>query len=61
MELSILCQTDIVLIMFGADGQLYEYSSSTDPKPVIQKYLNSAHQPHDRVTNLDVESFQFTF
>jgi hypothetical protein len=54
MELSILTSSEVLLVMFDSNGQLFEYSSSQDPKPLLQKYLQNAHQPHDRLSNADV-------
>jgi hypothetical protein len=45
MELSILCNTQIALVMFNSDNQLFEYCS-TDPRYILQKYCQVAHLPH---------------
>lgn len=57
MELSILCNSEIVLVMFNSDGQLFEYCSNEDPRYILQKYLHNAHLPHDRLTNKDLNRF----
>jgi hypothetical protein len=67
MELSILCNTQIALVMFNSDNQLFEYCS-TDPRYILQKYCQVAHLPHgsfffvlnfflDRMTNQDYSRF----
>jgi hypothetical protein len=55
IELSILCNSQISLVIFGSDNTLYEYCS-TDPRQVLQRYCQVAHLPHDRLTNEDYDS-----
>jgi len=57
IELSVLCNSEIVLVMFNSDNQLFEYCSNEDPRYILQKYLHNAHLPHDRLTNKDLSRF----
>jgi len=51
MELSILCDSDIVLIVFNSD-QLYQYSSS-NIDPILKRYRDY-DGPCESLTNNDV-------
>lgn len=55
MELSILCNSDILLIIFDENGQLNEYCTNEDPRPLLRKYFSMAHFDHDRICNNDYE------
>lgn len=55
MELSILCDCDVALIIFGANNKLFQYSS-IDMEKVLLRY--SEHQePRQPLTNNDVRAF----
>ncbi|KAG5359685.1 Transcription factor RLM1 [Yarrowia sp. C11] len=49
-ELSVLCQVDIAVIVFGANQKLYEFSS-TDTNQLIQRYQKSI--PYEKKTPED--------
>nr|GMD97204.1 agamous-like MADS-box protein AGL19 [Ipomoea batatas] len=41
-ELSVLCDSEITLIVFSPTGKLYEFSSSSCTNKTIERYMNSA-------------------
>nr|GLL48557.1 MADS-box protein SOC1-like [Ipomoea trifida] len=41
-ELSVLCDSEITLIVFSPTGKLYEFSSSSSTNKTIERYMNSA-------------------
>ncbi len=54
IELSILCNAQIEVVIFNSDGVLFEFCSSNDPNHIIQRYIQSTHIPHEKVTCQDL-------
>lgn len=52
-ELSILCDCDIALLIFGPDDNLTEYASS-DMEILLQKYASMCEAPHEKNNNAKV-------
>ena len=53
MELSLLCDCQIGLIVFGPDGALTQYCSA-DLEQVLRRYADVCQEPHECRTNQDV-------
>jgi SRF-type transcription factor (DNA-binding and dimerisation domain) len=53
MELSILCDSQIALIMYGPENALTQYCSS-EMEQVLRRYSSTCQEPHECRTNQDV-------
>lgn len=49
MELSILCDTDIGLIVFGPNGSLHEFATS-NMGPLLLRFSTARQNPHEQCT-----------
>jgi len=62
MELSVLCDCEIALVVFGEGGHMgvkqHQYSSG-DMDTLLERYRSGKHQPHERRTNADLYDAQF--
>lgn len=56
MELSILCKSQVHLYIFDEHEQLFEYCSHP-PDMLLQKYVDAASKPHERLTSTDYDRF----
>ena len=56
MELSVLCDCDIALFLFGpVDNRLAQYTSS-EMEGLLDRYSRTCQQPHETRTNQDVST-----
>lgn len=56
MELSVLCDCDIAMFLFGpVDNRLAQYTSS-DMEGLLDRYSRTCQQPHETRTNQDVST-----
>jgi hypothetical protein len=55
MELSVLCDCDVAVIVFGADRKLVQYASM-DMDKLLDEYAQACAKPHERITTADVSS-----
>jgi len=54
MELSILCQSEVAVIIFGQNGKLFEYANADMDKTIRRRQAHS--ESRDSKTNHDVRS-----
>ncbi len=53
LELSMLCDSEIGLVIFNSSGQLCQYASR-DMEKLLERYSKACSEPHERRTNDEV-------
>ncbi|XP_019456548.1 PREDICTED: truncated transcription factor CAULIFLOWER A-like isoform X2 [Lupinus angustifolius] len=60
-EISVLCDTQVALIMFSTKGKLFEYSSEPSVENVLERYERHAHTIHAGANNESQENWSFDY
>jgi hypothetical protein len=58
-ELSVLCECEIVIIIFNSNNKLFQYASS-NMDSILLKYTEY-NEPHESKTNADIFDVRFCF
>jgi MADS-box transcription enhancer factor 2A len=55
LELSVLCDSEIGIVVFNSSGQLCQYASG-DMERLLERYSKACAEPHERSTNDEVRA-----